>query len=270
VRRAAAHRGGTRAWRPGLVAVDNTLATPLGQRPLELGADFAVASGTKQLTGHGDILLGYVACRDAEPAASVRRWRKIVGAVLGPMEAWLAHRAIATLQLRADRQNANALAVAEALRDRKEVTGLRYPGLPDDASHRIASQQMRRFGCVISFTLPTHARVPTVFWKRSGSWTMRQASAVCVPLPSGAAGGAETRFRKDSFASRPEPRTLMIWCRMCCAHSTSRRTDGFPERHAADPMRPRFAQVHTADGPSLPPRGSDRPGSACEEPQKQG
>ncbi|MGW7068169.1 cystathionine gamma-lyase [Streptomyces sp. NPDC054855] len=144
--------------RGALVAVDNTLATPLGQRPLELGADFSVASGTKMLTGHGDILLGYVACRDAELTASVRRWRKIVGAIPGPMEAWLAHRSLATLQLRADRQNANALALAEALRARDEVTGLRYPGLPDDPSHKIASQQMRRFGCVVSFTLPSRER----------------------------------------------------------------------------------------------------------------
>ncbi|MFE7764353.1 cystathionine gamma-lyase [Streptomyces sp. NPDC057438] len=141
-----------------LVAVDNTLATPLGQRPLELGADFAVASGTKQLTGHGDVLLGYVVGRDASLMASVRRWRKIVGAIPGPMEAWLAHRSLATLQLRADRQSTNALAVAEALSQRPEVTGLRYPGLPDDPSHKIASQQMRRYGCVVSFTLPTRAR----------------------------------------------------------------------------------------------------------------
>ncbi|WP_409058637.1 cystathionine gamma-lyase [Streptomyces sp. SYP-A7185] len=144
--------------RGALVAVDNTLATPLGQRPLALGADFSVASGTKMLTGHGDILLGYVACRDAELTASVRRWRKIVGAIPGPMEAWLAHRSLATLQLRAERQNANALALAEALRGRDEVTGLRYPGLPDDPSYKIASQQMRRFGCVVSFTLPSRAR----------------------------------------------------------------------------------------------------------------
>lgn len=144
--------------RGALVAVDNTLATPLGQRPLELGADFSVASGTKMLTGHGDILLGYVACRDAELTASVRRWRKIVGAIPGPMEAWLAHRSLATLQLRAERQNANAMALAEALRARDEVTGLRYPGLPDDPSHKIASQQMRRFGCVVSFTLPSRER----------------------------------------------------------------------------------------------------------------
>jgi cystathionine gamma-lyase len=141
-----------------LVAVDKTLATPLGQRPLELGADFSVASGTKQLTGHGDVLLGYVVSRDASLMAGVRRWRKIVGAIPGPMEAWLAHRSLATLHLRADRQNANALAVAEALRGRREVTGLRYPGLPDDPSHKIAAQQMRRYGCVVSFTLPTRAR----------------------------------------------------------------------------------------------------------------
>ncbi|MEW2525252.1 cystathionine gamma-lyase [Streptomyces sp. NPDC047071] len=144
--------------RGALVAVDNTLATPLGQRPLDLGADFSVASGTKQLTGHGDLLLGYVTCRDAEPAAAVRRWRKIVGAIPGPMEAWLAHRSLATLQLRVDRQNANALAVAEALRGRADVTGLRYPGLPDDPSHKIAARQMRRFGCVVSFVLPSRAR----------------------------------------------------------------------------------------------------------------
>ncbi|MGW2067112.1 cystathionine gamma-lyase [Streptomyces sp. NPDC001953] len=146
-----AHAQGT------LVAVDNTLATPLGQRPLELGADFSVASGTKMLTGHGDLLLGYVASRDADLMSSVRRWRKIVGAIPGPMEAWLAHRSLATLHLRAERQTANALALAEALRDRPEVTGLRYPGLSDDPSHKIAAQQMRRFGCVVSFSLPTRA-----------------------------------------------------------------------------------------------------------------
>ncbi|MEU6349356.1 cystathionine gamma-lyase [Streptomyces sp. NPDC047072] len=144
--------------RGALVAVDNTLATPLGQRPLELGADFSVASGTKQLTGHGDVLLGYVSGRAGEAMDAVRRWRKIVGAIPGPMEAWLAHRSIATLQLRVDRQNATALVLAEALRKRSEITGLRYPGLPDDPSHEVASRQMRRYGCVVSFTLPTRAR----------------------------------------------------------------------------------------------------------------
>lgn len=144
----AAHAAGA------LVAVDNTLATPLGQRPLDLGADFSVASDTKGMTGHGDILLGHVTCRDPQLAAGVRRWRKVVGAIPGPMEAWLAHRSLATLQLRIERQCANALALAEALGGRGEVTGLRYPGLPSDPSYKIASQQMRRFGCVVSFVLP--------------------------------------------------------------------------------------------------------------------
>jgi cystathionine gamma-lyase len=147
----AAHAAGA------LVAVDNTLATPLGQRPLELGADFSVASGTKALTGHGDLLLGYVTTRDAELAAGVRKWRKTVGAIPGPMEAWLAHRSLATLALRVDRQAANALALGSALLERSEVTGVRHPGLPSDPAHKVAAAQMRRFGSVVSFTLPDQA-----------------------------------------------------------------------------------------------------------------
>ncbi|MER8042672.1 cystathionine gamma-lyase [Streptomyces sp. NPDC094032] len=147
----AAHEAGA------LVAVDNTLATPLGQRPLELGADFSVASDTKGMTGHGDILLGHVSCRDPLRAAEVRRWRKIVGAIPGPMEAWLAHRSLATLQLRLDRQCATALTLAEALLAHRDVTGLRHPGLPGDPSHEVAARQMRRFGSVVSFVLPDRA-----------------------------------------------------------------------------------------------------------------
>lgn len=147
----AAHAAGA------LVAVDNTLATPLGQRPLSLGADFSVASGTKALTGHGDLLLGYVASRDPELAAGVRYWRKTVGAIPGPMEAWLAHRSLATMALRVDRQASNALALATALAGRPEVAGLRHPGLPGDPAHEPAARQMRRFGSVVSFTLPDQA-----------------------------------------------------------------------------------------------------------------
>jgi cystathionine gamma-lyase len=144
----AAHAAGA------LVAVDNTLATPLGQRPLELGADLSVASGTKALSGHGDLQLGYVTTRSPELAAAVRLWRKTVGAIPGPMESWLAHRSLATLALRVDKQAVNALALAAALRERPEVTGLRHPGLPEDPSHEVASAQMIRFGSVVSFTLP--------------------------------------------------------------------------------------------------------------------
>ena len=90
-------------------------------------------------------------------AAAVRLWRKQVGAIPGPMEAWLAHRSLATLQLRVDRQAENALALARALRDRPEVTGLRHPGLSEDPAYPLASAQMRRFGSVVSFTLPDQA-----------------------------------------------------------------------------------------------------------------
>ncbi|MEU9604066.1 cystathionine gamma-lyase [Streptomyces sp. NPDC048057] len=145
---AAAHATGA------LVAVDNTLATPLAQRPLSLGADFSVASDTKGMTGHGDLLLGHVTCRNAELAAGVRHWRKVVGAIPGPMETWLAHRSLATLHLRIERQCANALALARVLDGRAEVTGLRYPGLPGDPSYRLATEQMRRYGGVLSFVLP--------------------------------------------------------------------------------------------------------------------
>ncbi|AXK36165.1 cystathionine gamma-lyase [Streptomyces armeniacus] len=147
----AAHEHGA------LVAVDNTLATPLGQRPLALGADFSVASGTKALTGHGDVLLGYVACRDPRLAADVRLWRKTVGAIPGPMEAWLAHRSLATLEVRTRRQAESALALAEALSVRPEVRDVRHPGRPGDPAYAQAARQMRRFGCVVSFTLPDKA-----------------------------------------------------------------------------------------------------------------
>lgn len=112
-----------------LLAVDNTLATPLGQRPLDHGADFAMLSGTKALTGHGDVLLGAVSVRDPALAAELRTWRSRTGAVLGPFEAWLAHRSLATLGLRLERSQANARALAEALAGRDDVTGVRWPGI---------------------------------------------------------------------------------------------------------------------------------------------
>ncbi|MEO3850968.1 cystathionine gamma-lyase [Streptomyces sp. B8F3] len=142
-----------------LVAVDNTLPTPLGQRPLELGADLSVASGTKALTGHGDVLLGYAVTRDPALARRLRTWRKTAGAIPGPMEAWLAHRSLATLELRTGRQAANALAVAEALRATPGVRDVRHPGLPSDPAHALAARQMRagRYGCVVAFTLPDRA-----------------------------------------------------------------------------------------------------------------
>ncbi|MFC6017472.1 cystathionine gamma-lyase [Plantactinospora solaniradicis] len=142
-----------------LLAVDNTTATPLGQQPLELGADLVVASGTKALTGHSDLLLGYVASRDAELLERVRAWRTTTGSIPGAFDAWLAHRSLATLDLRLARQSANAAAVAAALRDRSDVSGVRWPGLPDDPAYPVASRQLRRVPGIVSFDLGDAGRV---------------------------------------------------------------------------------------------------------------
>ena len=140
-----------------LVAVDNSTATILGQNPLELGADFSVASDTKGLTGHSDLILGHVAVRDSRWAEKLLAWRAQVGAVPGPMEVWLAHRSLATLEMRLERQCRNALIIAEYLATRPDVSGLRYPGLPTDPSHKIAAQQMNYYGPVLVFVLADRA-----------------------------------------------------------------------------------------------------------------
>lgn len=142
-----------------LVAVDNSTATPLGQRPLDLGADLVVASGTKALTGHSDLLLGYVATRSAALLDTIRAWRTTTGSIPGAFDAWLAHRSLATLDLRLARQSANAEAVSLALRERPEVHAVRWPGLPDDPSYAVASAQMRRLPGVVSFDLGDAGRV---------------------------------------------------------------------------------------------------------------
>lgn len=142
-----------------LLVVDNTTATPLGQRPLDLGADLVVASGTKALTGHSDLLLGYVASRSAELLDTVTAWRTTTGAVPGAFDAWLAHRSLATLDLRLARQSANAEAVARLLVARADVDGVRWPGLPDDPAYPLASVQMRRMPGIVSFDLGDAGRV---------------------------------------------------------------------------------------------------------------
>lgn len=136
-----------------LVAVDNTTATVLGQQPLLLGADFSMASDTKALTGHSDLLLGHVATRDPGWAERVRAWRTQCGAIPGPMEVWLAHRSLATADVRLERQCHTALALATLLAAHPRVQTVRYPGLPSDPAHAVAARQMQRFGTVVSFVL---------------------------------------------------------------------------------------------------------------------
>ena len=102
------HRGARRAAPTRVTVVDNTTAGPLLQRPLDLGADYSLTSATKQLSGHADLLLGYVTTRDPERAQALRDWRRYAGAIPGPFEAWLAHRSLPTLALRLERACDNA------------------------------------------------------------------------------------------------------------------------------------------------------------------
>jgi cystathionine gamma-lyase len=138
--------------------VDNTTAGPLLQRPLDLGARFALTSATKQLSGHADVMLGYVTTRDAERAQELRDWRRDAGALPGPFEAWLAHRSLPTLAVRLERSCDNALAVARLLASRDDVKGVRYPGLPNDPGHEVARRQMAGYGMVTSFDLGSEER----------------------------------------------------------------------------------------------------------------
>jgi len=153
----AAHDAGA------LVVVDNTTATPLLQQPLALGADFAVVSDTKAMTGHADIVMGHVAARDAAHLDVLRTWRTRMGVIPGPMEAWLAHRSLATLDVRLSRQCDTAMQIATMLAAHPKVSGVRYPGLPGDPSHALASRQMSRFGGVISFELANAESVTRFF-----------------------------------------------------------------------------------------------------------
>lgn len=136
-----------------LVAVDNTTATVALQQPLALGATFSVASDTKMLTGHSDLLLGHVASSDPAWVERLRTWRTQGGAIPGPMEVWLAHRALGTLGIRLTRQCDNAQALAEYLAKHPAVSAVYYPGLPSSPGHAIAKRQMSRAGCVLSFDL---------------------------------------------------------------------------------------------------------------------
>jgi cystathionine gamma-lyase len=137
-----------------LLCVDNTIATPLAQQPLALGADVSFCSGSKMLTGHSDLILGAVAARDPAHLDVMRAWRSRNGAIPGPFEVWLAHRSLATLDVRSQRQAANAQALAEALAAHPAARDVHYPGLRSHPNHDIAMRQMDgRCGPVIGFTL---------------------------------------------------------------------------------------------------------------------
>ncbi len=134
------------------MVVDNTFATPVNQNPLALGADLVLHSATKFLGGHSDAM-GGVACGSADLIERLYHFREINGASLDPMSAFLLTRGIKTLELRVERQNANAMTVARFLAGHPAVAAVHYPGLESHPGHAIAARQMRGFGGVLAFSL---------------------------------------------------------------------------------------------------------------------
>jgi len=141
-----AHRHGT------LVACDNTFATPICQRPLDLGADLVVHSGTKYLGGHSDVLSGLAVVRsDAELTERIRSWQALAGSVLGPFDCWLLRRSIVTLPLRMRQQCTSAAALADRLAAHPRIARVMYPGLATHPGHQIAARQMHGgFGAMLA------------------------------------------------------------------------------------------------------------------------
>ena len=186
-----------------LLAIDNTFATPLLQRPLALGADAVIHSATKYLSGHSDLVLGLVAVRpDADDLLeAIRAQRSLRGAIPGPFEAWLALRGLRTLEIRVQRAGENAAELARRLAGHPAVGRVRHPSLPADPGHQRAATQMRGFGAIVSIELPGGAQAA----ERVCSATRLWAHATSL-------GGVEStleRRRRHSTESPAVPESLI-------------------------------------------------------------
>jgi len=148
-----------------LVVVDNTLATPINQHPLQLGADLVVHSATKFLGGHADAL-GGVVCGPRDTVNRIYHFREINGACLEPMSAYLLLRGMKTLHLRVRQQNENALRIARSLESHPGVAQVFYPGLEGHENHDVACRQMVGFGGVLSFALRGGSKAVNSFLPR--------------------------------------------------------------------------------------------------------
>lgn len=139
--------------------VDNTFATPYFQRPLSLGADIVLHSGTKYLGGHSDVVSGLVTTNDKDLAERIGFMQNSIGGVLGPQDSWLVQRGIKTLALRMEAHAKNAKEIADFLVENEQVSKVYYPGLASDPGHQVAAQQMSGFGGMLSFELKDESKV---------------------------------------------------------------------------------------------------------------
>lgn len=133
--------------------VDNTFMTPYFQRPLDLGCDIVLHSGTKFLNGHSDVICGFAVVKDAELAKRIRFIQNAFGAILGPQDSWLVLRGLKTLKVRMEESQRGAVAVVNWINGQKRVREVLYPGLPAHPGHEIHARQSSGPGAVLSFTL---------------------------------------------------------------------------------------------------------------------
>ena len=188
-----------RGW---IVVVDNTFASPVLQRPLELGADIVLHSTTKYIAGHSDVIGGCVVTRDIILNEQIKFLQNTIGAVPAPLDCFLTLRGIRTLALRMERHCDNAEKLVEKLSSHKKITRLLYPGLKNHIGHSIASSQMRRFGGMISLE---------VEGGEEGARRLAKASKLFATAES--LGGVESLINHPwsmTHAALPEERRMRI------------------------------------------------------------
>ncbi len=136
-----------------LLCVDNTFASPVSQKPIDLGADIVIHSATKYISGHSDLIAGLVVTANQELGDKIKFIQNASGAILGPFDSWLALRGIETLSLRIKQHAENAQKIADFLLEEKLIKNVYYPGLPSHHNHDIAKKQQKYFGGVVAFDL---------------------------------------------------------------------------------------------------------------------
>lgn len=147
------------------VIVDNTFLTPYFQRPLELGADVVIHSGSKYLAGHNDLVCGLVVARDATLGAAIRYIQNSTGGILGPNDSWLLIRSIKTLALRMEKHNENSQRIAQWLTGHPKVVKVYYPGLVNHQGKDIHDSQSTGYGGMLSFVVDNPELVKQVLRK---------------------------------------------------------------------------------------------------------
>ncbi len=180
-----------------LVVTDNTFATPVLQKPIDLGADVVLHSTTKYLGGHSDVQGGALVFARRQPLhEEVHRVRTVVGGVSSPFNSWLVLRGLRSLACRVERHAANALAVATALSDHPAIEAVHYPGLPADPGHAVARRQMRAFGGMLSIRV------------RGGrEQAVRAASRLRLLINATSLGGTESLIEHRASSEGPDTTT---------------------------------------------------------------